>query len=113
MSFGCHIGVALYPDHASTVTSLIINAEIALGVFERRREHGYIYTPKIGMLYHESMDLENELDQAVQRGLESFHIVYQPIFDNHRRLTACEALMRWDSARFGSIPPMRFIPLAE
>lgn len=113
VAFGCHIGLALYPDHAQSVTEVMINAEIALGVYEQRREHRYIYTPEMGRVYHESLDIENELYQAIQRGLEGFHIVYQPIFDNDGKLTLCEALMRWDSAKFGSIPPSRFIPIAE
>lgn len=113
VSFGCHIGMSMFPDHGATTTELIINAEIALGVYETRKEQGAVYTAEIGSQYHENLNIEAELYEAIRKGLDGFHAVYQPIVDKNLNTVACEALMRWDSSRFGSVPPSRFIPIAE
>jgi EAL domain-containing protein (putative c-di-GMP-specific phosphodiesterase class I) len=46
--------------------------------------------------------------------LKSLRVVYQPIVDMaSMRISACEALCRWDHPEFGAISPAVFIPLAE
>ena len=53
-----------------------------------------------------------DLRTAAERG--ELWIAYQPQVRNpDGRIVAVEALLRWESARHGSIPPGRFIPLAE
>ena len=113
ISFGCNIGMALYPYHGKTATEIMVNADIALGIFETKKEHGYVYRPELGKRYHENLDIESKLFNTIQKGLSEFHIVYQPIINTEREVTACEALIRWDSPHFGPIPPLRFIPIAE
>jgi len=53
------------------------------------------------------------MHQAVRNGLEGFHIAYQPLVDKKKKILGCEALMRWDAPGYGSIPPLRFIPISE
>jgi EAL domain-containing protein (putative c-di-GMP-specific phosphodiesterase class I) len=56
--------------------------------------------------------LENGLRRALER--EEFNLVFQPQWDlASGTLIGLEALVRWDSADFGPIPPDNFIPLAE
>jgi EAL domain-containing protein (putative c-di-GMP-specific phosphodiesterase class I) len=53
---------------------------------------------------------------AVRRALEEdeFSLVYQMRVDLHSGdVIGMEALARWTSARYGAVPPDRFIPLAE
>ncbi len=38
---------------------------------------------------------------------------YQPIVDRAGKIVALEALVRWDHPTIGTIPPAKFIPLAE
>jgi diguanylate cyclase (GGDEF)-like protein len=58
-------------------------------------------------------ELEAELHLALETEGQ-LTIDYQPIFRmSDRRLFAVEALARWQHPRLGSIPPERFIPLAE
>ena len=113
ISFGCNVGVALYPDHASSIEELEENAEIALGVHEEVRWGGFLYSPEIGATYHENNTLESILRNGILEGFSGFHVAYQPLLDTGRRIIGCEALMRWDAPGHGSIPPTRFIPLAE
>jgi EAL domain-containing protein (putative c-di-GMP-specific phosphodiesterase class I) len=53
---------------------------------------------------------------ALRRALErnEFALAFQPkMAIGDGRITGCEALLRWNSAELGAIPPTVFIPLAE
>jgi EAL domain-containing protein (putative c-di-GMP-specific phosphodiesterase class I) len=57
-------------------------------------------------------DLEADLRLAVDR--DEFELNYQPIYNlDENRVTAFEALLRWNSATRGRVSPADFIPLAE
>ena len=113
ISFGCNVGVALYPDHADNLEELEVNAEIALGIFEEKNWNGYLYSPDIGRHYHENQALESLLRTCILNNFEGFHIAYQPIVDRNKQLVSCEALLRWNAPEVGAVSPARFIPLAE
>ena len=60
----------------------------------------------------ERLAIENAMRRALQR--EEFTLVYQPIFHvPQRKLIGVEALLRWSSHSLGTVPPSRFIPIAE
>lgn len=113
LSFGSNVGVAVYPWHARKLEELEVNAEIALGIYERKREQGFLYTPELGERFHENESLVHQMHQSIQDEFNGFYVVYQPIIDTDRKVMGCEALMRWTVSGFGAIPPARFIPLAE
>ncbi|MGH8201335.1 MAG: EAL domain-containing protein [Steroidobacteraceae bacterium] len=56
--------------------------------------------------------LEAELRRAI--GARELSVHYQPLVEiASRRVVALEALVRWEHATWGSVPPVEFIPLAE
>jgi PAS domain S-box-containing protein/diguanylate cyclase (GGDEF)-like protein len=58
----------------------------------------------------------HEIESALLRGLREneFRVAFQPQFEIATgKLVRFEALCRWTSAELGSIPPDRFIPIAE
>ncbi len=113
ISFGCNVGVALFPDHANNLEELEVNAEIALGIFKEKNWKGSLYSPEIGRHYHENQSLESLLRACILNNFEGFHIAYQPIVNRNKQLISCEALLRWDAPEVGVVSPARFIPLAE
>lgn len=113
ISFGCSIGVAVFPDHAATLSELEENAAIALDFQQESPCRGAVYSPEIGEAYHENNTLESILRNGILDGFSGFHVVYQPLVGAERRVIGCEALMRWDAPGHGPISPTRFIPLAE
>ena len=46
-------------------------------------------------------------------GCGEIGVLYQPISDAGGRVVGAEALLRWESAQFGTVSPDEFIPLAE
>ncbi len=113
ISFGCNIGVTIFPDHGETVQELEDNAEIALTINQKEPWGEFMYSPEVGAAYHENNSLEFILRNIILRGFNGFHVAYQPLVDADRNIIGCEALMRWDVPGQGAVPPSRFIPLAE
>ena len=71
-------------------------------------------------LYEESMHLgaverlHIKTDLAKALGRDEFRLWYQPVIDlDDGHLTGFEALLRWERADIGIVPPNDFIPLAE
>ena len=61
---------------------------------------------------HDRLALENDLRGAIAR--DELFLVYQPILDlDTGEIAAVEALLRWQHATRGLVPPTEFIALAE
>ena len=113
LSFGCYMGITLYPAHGKTVEELMDNAEIALGVYEQRHDQSFLYSPEQGERLNRKRTAEEIMSRAVGNQLQGFHVAYQPIVDQEKKVISCEALMRWEAPGLGSITPGEFIPIAE
>ena len=107
------IGISIFPDHAHTASDLIKHADTAMYKAKAAGRRTF-------MRYHEAMDIEVRRRATISAALRKvldrneFKLVFQPqlsLRDN--RITGVEALLRWNSAEHGQIPPMQFIPLAE
>lgn len=58
------------------------------------------------------LELEGRLRHALRD--DALKLVYQPKFRTlDCKLVGVEALLRWQDARYGDIPPSRFVPVAE
>ena len=113
MSVSPSIGISLYPQHAQVPTELLKHADTAMYQAKAMGRHTY-------QVYSESMDEKTRhraiLASALRRALErdELSLVFQPrLAITQQRITAVEALMRWDSPEFGMVSPAQFIPLAE
>ncbi len=113
ISFGCHMGIAIFPDHAATKEALLGNADIALTESEKNGEGYILYNDTIGKRYREDDILEKELSAAIHNGFKQFHLAYQAFVDTRHKIRGAEALIRWNHPKLGNIPPSRFIPIAE
>ncbi len=111
--FGCHLGISVYPDHGREREELLGNADIALFEGERSRAPYTVYSDEMGERYRERVNVERELNQAIQAGFEGFALQYQPFVNPEGRICGSEALIRWTHPRLGRIPPDLFVPIAE
>jgi diguanylate cyclase (GGDEF)-like protein len=113
LTIGASIGISLFPQNAKDATTLTQQADNAMYASKRDgRNRATYFTPELGTMVRERLNLENQLRGAVGRGEIQVH--YQPEFDlASGRLVRFEALARWIHPTLGSVPPDKFIPVAE
>lgn len=111
------MGVVQFPQKDDNVQDIIKKADIAMYEAKKSGKNRLaFYSDSIGSGSSERLDMEKNMREAASRGFKEFLIYYQPIIDNRlpdKPCTGAEALIRWNSAQLGFIPPMDFIPLAE
>jgi diguanylate cyclase (GGDEF)-like protein/PAS domain S-box-containing protein len=92
---------------------LLRNADVAMYIAKRRGKGGHeFFEPDMHLAALKRLELKAELQQALER--DEFVIHYQPAVDlASGRITAVEALVRWNHSERGLVPPLDFIPLAE
>lgn len=110
---GCSIGIATYPNDGNTGEDLIKHADMAMYQAKIRGKGNYqFFSNTIATLSEQRVFLDQRLHQAVDE--LNFELYYQPIIDSKtQKIISVEALIRWNDAQLGSVPPDQFIPLAE
>jgi diguanylate cyclase (GGDEF)-like protein/PAS domain S-box-containing protein len=105
-------GVALFPRDGADADTLFKNAEAALTKAKASGEPHLFYTQQMTERSGEKLTMENRLRQALEK--EEFVLHYQSKVDSTTgAILGVEALIRWNSAELGLVPPMKFIPLME
>ena len=106
------IGIAISPEHASTVETLLKRADIALYRAKTNRGETQVYRAEIDQHTVLRLSLLGDLHTALDN--DEFELVFQPqVMTSTGRVAGIEALMRWRHPSHGVIPPDVFIPLAE
>ncbi|MGF1935655.1 MAG: putative bifunctional diguanylate cyclase/phosphodiesterase [Nostoc sp. ChiQUE02] len=97
----------------NSIYQLLQQAHMALYQAKQQgRSQYHFYSPEINAQLQERLTLENELHGALKRN--EMLVYYQPLIDLHsRKVTAMEALVRWQHPTLGMISPAKFIPIAE
>lgn len=112
MFLSASIGISLFPDDASDITTLFKHADSAMFRAKESRNHYSFYTHGMEDEIARRIKLENDLRQAL--GEEQLSLYFQPQFDSSdRQLVGVEALLRWNHPDRGMLLPDAFVPLAE
>ena len=107
------IGISLYPTDGKNAATLMRAADTAMyHAKEIGRGNYQFFTQDLNIAIQHRLTLENQLRQAVRHGDLTLH--YQPqVHMQNRRIFSAEALLRWDHAERGMVPPEQFISIAE
>lgn len=92
---------------------LIKQAESAMLYTKKYSKNSYsLYTKELNKETGDTLAIERELKSAIRN--DEFLIHYQPIMElKTGKLSAMEALIRWNHPELGMVPPDRFIPVSE
>ncbi len=112
VNIGASVGVAIAPDHGTTVELMMRAADIAM--YSAKALGGgqhCLFDQAMAEEHQANQDTERALLEAVQRG--DFTLAFQPQLEaGTGKVVAAEALLRWNQ-RSGVRMPQSFVPVAE
>jgi diguanylate cyclase (GGDEF)-like protein len=107
------IGIAIYPDDASSSEELMKAADSAMYQAKAKGKNAfYFYEERINAILARRHTLAGALRFALKE--QQLHVEYQPVVElSSNNIVGAEALIRWNHPDFGMISPAEFIPIAE
>lgn len=107
------IGIVISNDSYKNVDELIRDADTAMYEAKNSGKARFVmFDQQMHDTLIEQSRLERDLRDAAAR--EDFTLVYEPIVElKTGKVAGFEALIRWQHAERGVVPPSEFIPLAE
>lgn len=113
ISITSSVGVSFCPDHGTTSTLLLKNADAAMYCAKANGRNNYrFYSSQMNDQTAERLELASDLRRALEE--DEFLLHYQPIVDlKTQRIISIEALIRWEHPTRGLISPLQFIGIAE
>ena len=112
VTISCSVGIALYPEGCSS-NKLIARADAAM--YSAKRAGGSrhcFYSREMDADVQQNFDMLRDLREALVRN--ELELFFQPKVDARSgKVTAAEALIRWNHPTRGMVMPGEFIPLAE
>ena len=113
LQINASIGVSVYPEDGENAEALIKSADMAMyHAKENGRNNFQFFKEEMNLKAVERQSLEENLRCALER--EEFLLHYQPKINlDTGEITGVEALIRWQQADRGLVPPSQFVPIAE
>ncbi len=107
------VGVATFPNDGEDADALLKCADVAMyRIKESSRNAFCFYTAEMNARAASKLQLNTDLRHAVERG--EFRLHYQPKVNLATgTMIGMEALLRWQHAQRGLVPPLEFIPALE
>lgn len=110
---GASVGIAIYPEDASSVEKLLKHADIAMYEAKKNGRNNFqFFHKKFTAEAQNKRVLEVGLRKAINHG--EFRLYFQPQFTtSNKNIWGAEVLIRWFQDHTKMIPPDYFIPIAE
>jgi diguanylate cyclase (GGDEF)-like protein len=107
------IGAAVAPAHGTEADILLQHADMALYHAKANGRNDFCtFETAMQDEFQQKRKLEAALKEAIEKG--ELEVYYQPIVDlKTKKISCCEALLRWHHPELGMVSPAEFIPLAE
>ena len=108
-------GLLAAPYPSGTYGELVKYLEFAMSEAKRRGKNGLVEFSKNDYdAYVSRLEIKEELRKSIFNNYEGFTLYYQPIVDaKSYEIKGAEALLRWNSSKYGSMSPSVFIPVME
>jgi diguanylate cyclase (GGDEF)-like protein/PAS domain S-box-containing protein len=109
-----YFGVSIFPHDGQTVDELYSSAINACSYAQKfNGKDRYLFsTQSLNKMAVNQLKIENSLHEAIAN--DELQLYYQPKIEAATgRIAGFEALLRWQSASLGFVPPDKFIPVAE
>jgi diguanylate cyclase (GGDEF)-like protein/PAS domain S-box-containing protein len=113
ISISFSIGISLFPNDGMSFHSLLNKADTAMYVAKKEGRNTFrFFSHDMNLASIERINIENGLRVALEK--KEFQLYYQPFYSLLDDLIiGAEALLRWQPGDGPSIPPNKFIPIAE
>ncbi|WP_308462142.1 putative bifunctional diguanylate cyclase/phosphodiesterase [Sphingomonas citri] len=110
---GTSVGIAIFGPDGGDAMTLAKNADLALYRAKHEGRGGFrFFEAAMDAEAQRRRQMELDLHDAIEHG--HLFLMFQPLFNlSEGRISAFEALLRWQHPERGTIPPADFIPLAE
>ncbi len=106
------MGIAIYPDDGTDCSELWRQADTAMYCAKQSGGSQFAAVSReIGSPANETQELIIHMRRMLEEG--GFELHYQPQYSMAGNICGIEALLRLNHPRLGTIPPDRFIPIAE
>ena len=114
LELGASIGIATTPEDGTSCSELLVRADIALYRAKATgKARAVTFEPEMEATIHRRAELVSDLRTAIADD-SGIVVHFQDIVEiGSMRVTAREALARWQHPRLGWVPPAAFITLAE
>ena len=112
VNISCSVGIALYPD-GCRAAKLIPRADAAMYAAKRAggTRHAF-FAPEMDHDAKQNFEMVRDLKRAIAKN--ELELYFQPKIDAlSGKVTAAEALIRWNHPKLGLVMPGEFVPLAE
>lgn len=107
-----HCGVAIAPEHGDCTETLYQHASAARDRSQSNKVPVQVYNDEISDFARRRLDLVTALPPAIKAG--ELELYLQPQMNNTgQALVGAEILLRWHSPRFGPVPTVEVIEIAE
>ncbi len=113
ISITVSIGIALIGTDSLDSSDLLRKADLAMYYAKRKGRNTFaFYAEQMDYEAQRALNMAHDLRNALEE--HQLSLVYQPQIDTQSgKITAIEALLRWNHPIHGNIPPSEFIPHAE
>lgn len=108
----CSVGVSLVDDTSINANRFIKEADIAMyEVKASGRDGVFMFNDGLSRRVAQHLEIERLLHTALIN--KEISLNFQPQVDANQNVVGAEVLVRWNSAKLGSVSPAIFIPIAE
>ena len=113
VTVGASVGIAVAHPGEMNTESFLKSADLAMYSAKSEGRGTYrMFDPEMDAIVQTRRILERDMRTALAQ--DGFRLYYQPLVNlQTKKVTAFEALMRWQHPERGSVPPSEFIPVAE